>query len=114
MTNDEAIQWCSGKDVRVVFTSGALVQVQAIMQTPRAARFLQVRASLAEAVDAIRAGWDAVVAGAVAPGDRSLVSAQLPGRTNVANPFAPTRVPDFVKSRIEAMFPPPTRPNSDP
>ena len=107
MTNDEAVQWCQGKDVKVQFTSQGLVQVQAVLTSPKAARFLQVRGSFAEAIGDIQPKYDGVLDGTISPGDRSLVNARLPG------PITPSfqdHPPPEILARFQALFPPPQDP----
>lgn len=107
MTNDEAVAWCSGKEVKVVFTPGALVQVQAAMTTPRMAKFLQVRATFVEAVADIKTKWEAVEAGTLSPADSSLASAQFPGRVQ-GTPFAPSAASEVVEglqASLRALIP---------
>lgn len=78
MTNDEAITWCSDKNVRVTFIQGPTPRVQVHVQLPQQPGGLspwagRARGTFLEALAAVQVEYDAVQNGAKSPSDTSLV-----------------------------------------
>jgi len=77
MTNDEAIQWCSDKNVRVTFIQGPTPRVQVHVQIPQSSGpspwAARARGDFLEALAAVQVEYDAVLSGAKRPSDTSLV-----------------------------------------
>lgn len=84
MTNDEAVQWCADKNVKITFAPNsstprvvAQVQIPPPGSVPMLAQSLKVRETFTAAIEAIKDDYDAVTSGAKSPGDPSLVDSKL-------------------------------------